>query len=264
VALVEKYKGDLEALIALGTKMYADLQLRNIQRSRELREDEAEAALEIDGAFEDGYQLWYTEASALVKQLVPDRHKEFENYYLADGKQKGFDISSFTIQHWLLGIRSDEDDFGIKHFDDLGAMMMRFGAQRGILDSVNARFESSLFDIRQVVQADLFDSELDSARELLRHKFLRGSGAIVGVVLEKHLQQVAASHGATTRKKTPTISVYNDLLKKHEVIDTPMWRFIQRLGDLRNLCDHNKEREPTESEVEELIRGAEKITKTLF
>ena len=35
--------------------------------------------------------------------------------------------------------------------------------QLSILKSVKARFESSLFDIRQLVQADLFDSEIDTA-----------------------------------------------------------------------------------------------------
>ncbi len=54
------------------------------------------------------------------------------------------------------------------------------------------------------------------------------------------------------------------MLKKDGIIDTPLWRQIQRLGDIRNLCDHNKEREPTREDVQELIDGVEKITKTLF
>jgi hypothetical protein len=48
------------------------------------------------------------------------------------------------------------------------------------------------------------------------------------------------------------------------VLETPTWRGIQRLGDLRNLCDHNKNKEPTDTDVLELIDGVEKITKTLF
>ena len=42
----------------------------------------------------------------------------------------------------------------------------QFDQQLAILGAVRARFESSLFDIRQLVQADLFDSELDAAGEL--------------------------------------------------------------------------------------------------
>jgi hypothetical protein len=105
---------------------------------------------------------------------------------------------------------------------------------------------------------------LDAARELTKHGFLRGAGAIAGVVLEKHLLQVAQNHSLSIRKQHPTISDLNDALKNGSVLDVPQWRGIQRLGDLRNLCDHNKHREPTEIELAELIDGVEKITKTLF
>lgn len=53
-------------------------------------------------------------------------------------------------------------------FDDFAAIFMRFDVQFEILKSAESRLESSLFDIRQLVQADLLDSELDSAKELLK------------------------------------------------------------------------------------------------
>jgi hypothetical protein len=141
---------------------------------------------------------------------------------------------------------------------------MRVNTQTEIVKSASQRFNSSLFDIRQLVQADLFDSELDAARELLKHKFTRAAGAIAGVVIEKHLAQVAANHQTTIRKKHPTIADLNDQLKSAGVTDTPVWRNNQRLGDLRNLCDHNKNRDPTDDEVRELLDGVDKLIKTLF
>lgn len=120
-----------------------------------------------------------------------------------------------------------------------------------------------MFDIKKLVQADLFDSELATAQELLKKGFLRAAGAICGVVIEKHLAQVADSHNLKITKKDPTISDYNDILKKESVIEVPDWRFIQRLGDLRNLCDHNKATEPTKADIEDLINGADKLIKTV-
>jgi hypothetical protein len=129
---------------------------------------------------------------------------------------------------------------------------------------VKARFESSLFDIRQLVQADVFDSELDAAKELARKKFGRAAGALAGVVLERHLLQVCANHNIRITKKAPGIGDLNNALKEAEVIDTAQWRFIQHLADIRNVCDHSKSEDPTADQVDDLIRGVDKTVKTLF
>lgn len=54
------------------------------------------------------------------------------------------------------------------------------------------------------------------------------------------------------------------MLKSSNVIDTPQWRFVQFLVDIRNKCDHNKKDEPTAEEVKKLIQGTAEIIKTLF
>ena len=53
-------------------------------------------------------------------------------------------------------------------------------------------------------------------------------------------------------------------MKDNEIIDVPTWRFIQHLGDIRNVCDHKKESEPTSDNIDELIKGVEKISKTVY
>ena len=84
------------------------------------------------------------------------------------------------------------------------------------------------------------------------------------MILEKHLTQVCDNHTVVVRKQHPTISELNDLLKNANIIDIPSWRAVQRLGDLRNLCGHNKQREPGKAEVAELVDGVSKASKTLF
>ena len=55
-----------------------------------------------------------------------------------------------------------------------------------------------------------------------------------------------------------------ETLKSNGVIDTPDWCSIQRLADIRNLYGYNKEKEPTEEDIEDLIKRTGKIIKTLF
>ena len=115
-----------------------------------------------------------------------------------------------------------------------------------------------------MARADLFDSELDAAKELTKNRYTRTAGAVAGVVLEKHLKEVCGNHGITVRKTNPQISDLNDSLKSAAVIETPQWRFLQHLGDLRNLCAHDRESEPTTDQINDLLAGVMKVTKAIF
>lgn len=263
---LDKYKADLKKLITKG-------KLLQVAMEYECFPDQVE---EIYGKAKDGkkllqdlpsfgkdYQAWYSEAAAVIKQLLPDRFEDFVRHYQKPKTRKEITSDNYKIEDYLQGLTVTR---GWEKTKVVGqdAAIPQFRQQLAILEAVEARFESTLFDIRQLVQADLFDSELEAARELLKKGFVRASGAVAGVVLEKHLAQVAQNHNVKTAKKHPTISDFNDLLKKSDVLDTASWRQVQRLGDIRNLCDHNKDRDPTKDEAEELISGVEKFTKTLF
>lgn len=262
---LERYKADLAKLLEEGKTILADLQLRVLARAGRMSDKEKQAEQKLHGTIESDYQHWYTESHSVIRQLLPTRLAEFESLYGGDSKRKKIDVATYSIQDWLLGVQSAVDRrTAEKFFDDFGVVVMRFRTQLSILTAVNARFESSLFDIRQLVQADFFDSELDAAGELLKNGFSRAAGVISGVVLEKHLQEVCASHNIPIRKKNPTIGDLNDALKDSSVVDIPMWRQIQRLGDLRNLCVHQREREPTDDEVAELVQGCGKVSKTVY
>ena len=263
---LDRYKKDLLALLNMGDQMSLDLALRALElRGNKLSEEQTAIKKSLSRC-EDTYQQWYTESHALFRQVLPERLPEFEMLYCGDPKRKTKDINAgtFTIQDWLLGMRAREDSYRQKFFDDFAAFTNRIGMQLELLKSLQRRFESSLFDIRHLVRADLFDSELESGRELLKRGYGRAAGVMAGIVLEKHLTEVCATHQIAIKKKNPTLSDLNELLKNEAVIEIPTWRFIQRLGDLRNLCSHNKEREATEVEVTELLDGVEKLTKTLY
>jgi hypothetical protein len=261
---LEKYKKDLEKLIDKGNHLHFAMQHECFpdQVKKQLGKD-ADKLIKGLPNFNTDYQSWYSEAKAIIKQLLPDRLADFVRHYEKPKPRKDITYENYRIEDYLQGLTITR---GWEKEKVVGpdAAIPHLRQQQAILNAVSERFESSLFDIKQLVQADLFDSELLAAQELLKHGFIRASGAIAGVVLEKHLAQVAENHNITTRKKHPTISDFNDLLKNGDVLDTPAWRQIQRLGDIRNLCDHNKEREPSTEEAQELISGVEKFTKTLF
>ena len=210
--------------------------------------------------FDTEYEIWYTECLRVIKQIIPERLEDFVKQYKNE-KRKNITHETYSISDYLIHLRRTHGPFDHVIVDRKSALL-KMQLQVSILLSSKKRFSSSLFDIKEVLRADLFDSELDSATELCKKGFTRGSGAIAGVVLENHLFNVSVQHNLKPRKNA-TISYLNDLLKD-TVIDVPKWRFIQLLGDLRNLCDHKKKREPTQEEITKLIEGVNEVIKTVF
>lgn len=259
----DKYIKDLDNLIQQGD----DLQLGLYNELKdEFKKDfdkmpEEQLALFKNKSFKDKYDSWYNESYMLIKQLMPDRLEDFIILY-KQPKRKSITNLTYTISDYLHGIEIKD------YYDNVvvsrANAVTKFRQQFLIVNSLKHRFESSLYDICQLVQADLMDSEIDSAKLLLKKGFLRAAGAICGVVLERHFAKVCESHNLKSQKKIPCINDYNQLLKDENIIDTPTWRHIQLLGDIRNLCDHKKDVEPTKIQLEDLINGTDKVIKTIF
>jgi len=253
----DKVESELESLVALGEKLYYSIALEND------RVDEATKATLEDMElpdFRNTYERWYTSARQAMSQILPQRLDDFTILYRND-KRKETNFTNYSLSDYMIGVRITR---GVSVVVGPYAAIPKFKQQLDMLRSAQAALDSALTSITSLVRADLFDSELDQARELARNGFLRAAGAVAGVVLEGHLSAVCAQHSLKSRKKKPTINDLNELLKGSDVIDVATWRLIQHLGDLRNLCDHKSDRDPSADDVQDLISGADKITKTLF
>lgn len=264
---LEKYRKDLDRLINEGSmvcialfkaaygKEYRDTVLRQHDGDQEKADKEIKSV----PAFAKIYQHWYSEALSLVKQLLPDRLADFIRLYERPRTRKELTHASYRIEDACQGLSSTRGNTVIV---DSKTAMNLLEQQIAIVEAIKQRFESSLFDIKQIVQADLFDSELDTAKALLKAGFARAAGAVAGVVLEGHLKQVCENHSLP--KKSGTITVLNDTLKGEDKISLPQYRHIQFLGDIRNKCGHKNSTDPTVDEVSDLINGVSKVIKTIF
>jgi hypothetical protein len=181
--------------------------------------------------FSSMYQSWYSEALACVRQLLPDRLDDFISFYKPIRVRKEITYANYTISDYLQGLSITRGPAKEKIVGP-DAAVPAFQQQMHIVEALRRRFETALFDIRALVQADFFDDELDVADELNRKGFSRAAGAVAGVALEGHLLTICDQHNLT-RQKNPSIGELNDLLKKSDVVDVPTWRFIQHLGDIR-------------------------------
>lgn len=241
---VERLRSELRDLAERGANLYALL----------LEDREAD--------WPDHYQVWYTQALPVVRLLLPDRFEEFEEYYWKKDRTQ-LTYSTYTIRDFCLGTPVPTAPASMKPtFSADTVARAKFRMQLAILEAAESRLNSQLHDLQGVIQAELFDSQLDAADELLQAGHYRAAGAVAGVVLEKHLRQLCRAHNVAVKKKNPTIGDLNEALKAAKVYPTKVWRFISYLADVRNSSVHVREDgEPKAEEVKELIDGTRRIIK---
>ncbi|MFT5613052.1 MAG: hypothetical protein ACI8Q6_000326 [Granulosicoccus sp.] len=73
---------------------------------------------------------------------------------------------------------------------DGSSAVPEFRQQLSMVKAAKDSLESTLIDLTAVLQADLFDTEIETAGALAKAGYLRAAGAICGVVIEKHLGHV--------------------------------------------------------------------------
>ena len=265
----KKFESQLDQLIQNGDLLRMAIQYECYpdafkgQISDELGEDKVEEYVRTLPDFKSKYQAWYSEALSLIKQALPDRLDDFLSHYEYPRARKQITFENYMIRDYLQGLHVTR---GI-HKDtvvDASAAIPEFSQQLNIVKAAKDILDSLLVDLTGILQADLFDSEVDSARALANSGFLRASGAVCGVVIEKHLKQVCNSHAIVIKKRNPAISDFNQALKDNNVIEIAQWRRVQLLADIRNTCDHSKGNEPSKEDTDDLIAGTNKVLKTIL
>jgi len=253
----EKTKKELEKLIAQGTSiLYASYYQYDEEQIPDDKLEDLRGISEVVGDCKKAYHVWYAKASRCVRTLAPDRADEFDLFYSGKKNIKTLNYLDAGITHYLQGIVTTS--YQSKQ-DYYGKFTSGITEQINIIEGIKENAQNILYHLETEIHFGLLKSEINVAQELKKHKQLRVSGALLGVVIENHLKLSCSNHKITFRKKNPTISDYNEALKKDNVIDTVMWRLISRCSDIRNYCVHSKEREPTSDEIDDLIRATEKI-----
>ena len=136
--------------------------------------------------------------------------------------------------------------------------------QIAILTSIRTRLRSAIANVGNLLQSDLFESELEAADALKKAGHFRAAGVLAGVTLEAHLSGRVVDLGVPwpTRKKRTlsnlTLAMYGD-----GRIDLTQKKHLDWLADIRNKCAHKKKEEPTQEEVEDILKGVKKVIATI-
>jgi hypothetical protein len=109
--------------------------------------------------------------------------------------------------------------------------------------------------IRNLIQADVFDDELEQAEELLASGYQSPAAVVAGVVLESCLRQLCHDRGLPTGKLNTMnadlakVGAYNKLTQKQ----------ITALADIRNNAAHGNVDQFDSNDVANLIRDVRNL-----
>ncbi|MGG6240079.1 DUF4145 domain-containing protein [Nodosilinea sp. AN01ver1] len=107
-----------------------------------------------------------------------------------------------------------------------------------------------LSSMRALVQAEVFDSELEQANELLNSGYFTAAAVVAGVLLETALRELCEKEGISVGK----LDKMNADLAKAGVYNKLIQKRITALADIRNSAAHGKVNEFVEQDVTDMIR----------
>ena len=125
---------------------------------------------------------------------------------------------------------------------------------RAIFNAAKEDFEGGyLTSLKQLVQAEVFESEIEQAEELLKSGYKLAAAVISGVVLETALRDLSANNSLAIGK----LDIMNAQLAKAGVYNKLQQKQITAIADIRNSAAHGKPELFTETDVKNMIRDIE-------
>jgi hypothetical protein len=112
--------------------------------------------------------------------------------------------------------------------------------------------------LRDLVQSEVFESELEQAQELFRTNYIVAAAVIAGTVLETTLRQMCKDN----QLAPGSLDRMNSDLAKAGVYIGLMQKRITALAAIRNSAAHGKPDEFTKDDVSAMIRDVERFVVT--
>ncbi|MBE9156663.1 DUF4145 domain-containing protein [Nodosilinea sp. LEGE 06152] len=126
-----------------------------------------------------------------------------------------------------------------------------FKSLKAIFLAAKEDFEGGyLSSMRALVQAEVFDSELEQANELLNSGYSTAAAVVAGVVLETALRELCEKEGISVAR----LDKMNADLAKAGVYNKFIQKRITALADIRNSAAHGKPNEFAEDDVIDMIK----------
>ena len=143
-----------------------------------------------------------------------------------------------------------------KRFDSFPRWEGEYRELLGVFESAREDYEGGyLFNMRSLIQAEVFDDALEQAAELLRAGYKDPACVVAGVTLETTLKQLCSQNGISLAK----LDRMNADLCKAGVYNMGMQKQITAWADRRNSAAHGDSSAYSKADVEDMIKGVTRL-----
>ena len=127
---------------------------------------------------------------------------------------------------------------------------------RAVLEAAKEDYEGGYLNwLKLLVQAEVFDSELEQASELLSSGYVPAAAVTAGVVLEAGLREMCVDNALPIGK----LDKMNADLAKADVYNKLVQKQITALADIRNSAAHGHYDRFSETDVANMINEVQRI-----
>ncbi|GAA5510560.1 hypothetical protein Rcae01_06069 [Novipirellula caenicola] len=156
----------------------------------------------------------------------------------------------------LLGRLYPPEHTTIRRFDEIcrtrGTPHSAFKGARAYFQSAKSDFEGGyLFDVRNLVHAEVFSDELDLGAHYLKNNGKTAAAVVAGVVLETALRKLVTDNALSGSM----LNGMNQSLRDANVYSQIVWRQIQAWADIRNAAAHGSPDDFEDKDVTRMIDG---------
>lgn len=120
-----------------------------------------------------------------------------------------------------------------------------------------------LISFKQIIQAEVFDSELEQASHFLENGYVTAAAVTAGVVLETAIKELCKNKGIeinqTNSNKPKRLDMLNGELTKAGVYNVLQQKRITAIADIRNNAAHGNINQFNEHDVKDMIRDIERF-----
>lgn len=253
---IDSLESEAEEIESLGQEYFSevDRNVKKVHGGRGSRRGKTEyewdnpedSTKELQRELRREYEIWYNKASPLVSEFVPARHNKFTS------QEKLINRAINLSRHNA----NKGSDAVFRYFLD------KFDIQRNILNAIPARVESQKLSVRRRLSQRIGRDEIQRARELLDEDFIRASGVVAAVALERHLLTICENSNEVSDFDTNHgITRLSQTLYEADEIDKTTWNDLKALASIRETCAHPEN--PNEPAVRRLIGESEEFIREL-